>query len=85
MINGVPPGPIGNPSSAAIEAVLNPAQIDYLYFVAKRDGSHQFSNTLEEHNRAVNRYLRSPSASATPATGKMAGYTNDYPSITGRR
>lgn len=59
LINGLPPGPIGNPSSAAIEAVLNPAQCDYLYFVAKKDGNHFFSRTLEEHNQAVNRYLKS--------------------------
>lgn len=54
---GLPPGPIGNPGSGAILAALNPARSDYLYFVARRDGTHQFSRTLEEHNRAVDRYL----------------------------
>ncbi|ACM20256.1 protein of unknown function YceG [Geotalea daltonii FRC-32] len=85
MIKGLPPGPIGNPSSAAIEAVLNPAPADYLYFVAKKNGNHHFSTTLEEHNQAVNRYLKSSSKSAPPTSGKTAGYANDYPSITGRR
>lgn len=58
MINGLPPGPIGNPGGEAIEAVLVPATTNYLYFVAKKDGSHFFSATLEEHNRAVRKYLR---------------------------
>ncbi len=58
LIPGLPPGPIGNPGSAAIDAVLHPAQTEYLYFVARQDGSHQFSDTLDEHNRAVRQYLR---------------------------
>lgn len=55
---GLPPGPIGNPGSDAIEAVLAPAATHYLYFVARNDGSHFFSVSLEEHNRAVRTYLR---------------------------
>lgn len=58
IINGLPPGPIGNPSEGAIEAVLKPAVTGYYYFVAKKDGSHHFSATLDEHNRAVNLYLK---------------------------
>jgi UPF0755 protein len=58
LIKGLPPGPIGSPGSAAIEAALVPAQTRYLYFVARKDGTHQFSVNLEEHNRAVSRYLR---------------------------
>jgi UPF0755 protein len=58
LIRGLPPGPIGNPGSEAIEAVLAPASTAYLYFVAKKDGSHFFSGSLEEHNRAVRKYLR---------------------------
>lgn len=50
---GLPPGPIGNPSTAAIEAVLSPAEVPYLYFVAKGDGYHQFSRTYQEHLRAI--------------------------------
>jgi UPF0755 protein len=53
---GLPPGPICNPGLASIEAVLYPAEVDYLYFVSKNDGSHEFSRTLAEHNRAVARY-----------------------------
>jgi len=49
---GLPPGPIGSPSSAAIDAVLNPADVDYLYFVARPDGRHIFTRTNVEHNRA---------------------------------
>ena len=49
---GIPPGPIGSPGDAALQAVLDPAQVDYLYFVARPDGSHVFTRTLREHNRA---------------------------------
>ncbi len=65
-IGGLPPGPIGNPGSGAIEAVINPATTRYLYFVAKKDGSHYFSTTLDEHNQAVRTYLKS-SAATHPA------------------
>jgi UPF0755 protein len=51
---GLPPGPICNPGKASILAALYPANVDYLYFVAKRDGTHIFSSTLDEHNRAKN-------------------------------
>jgi UPF0755 protein len=53
---GLPPGPIANPSIESIRAVLAPAQSRYLYFVSRNDGSHEFSETLTEHNRAVKRY-----------------------------
>lgn len=56
--SGLPPTPIAMPSGAAIHAALNPAEGTALYFVAKGDGSHQFSATLEEHNRAVQQYQR---------------------------
>jgi len=58
LIPGLPPGPIGNPGSDALRAALHPARTAYLYFVARQDGTHQFSRTLDEHNRAVNRYLK---------------------------
>ncbi len=57
-IPGLPPGPIGNPGDQALEAALNPARTPYLYFVAKKDGTHHFSTTLVEHNRAVATYLK---------------------------
>jgi UPF0755 protein len=54
--SGLPPGPIASPGLAAIDAVLEPAVVPYLYFVAMDDRHHQFSTTLEEHNAAVARY-----------------------------
>ena len=49
---GLPPGPIGAPGDAALQAALYPSDEPYLYFVARPDGSHLFTNSLEEHNRA---------------------------------
>lgn len=59
VVRGLPPGPIANPGLAAIDAVLAPAASDALYFVSRNDGSHEFSDTLAAHNRAVERYQRS--------------------------
>jgi UPF0755 protein len=56
LIGGLPPGPIANPGRGALWATMSPARVDYLYFVSKNDGSHQFSKSLEEHNRAVRQY-----------------------------
>lgn len=58
LIPGLPPGPICNPGLAAIEAALAPAPVSYLYFVSKNDGTHLFSQTIAEHNRAVDRYQK---------------------------
>jgi UPF0755 protein len=55
---GLPPGPICNPGLAALAAALNPSNTDYLFFVSRNDGSHTFSRTLSEHNRAVDQFRR---------------------------
>jgi len=53
---GLPPGPIANPGASALRAVLYPADVGYLYFVSKNNGTHYFSKSFAEHNRAVRRY-----------------------------
>ena len=58
VIKGLPPGPICSPGRAALDAVLHPASEHYYYFVSKNDGSHFFSRTLKEHNRAVRKYQK---------------------------
>jgi UPF0755 protein len=55
-IKGLPPGPIASPGALAMQAALYPAQSDYLYFVSKKDGTHQFSTTIKQHNAAVKKY-----------------------------
>ena len=50
---GLPPGPIANPGQRSIEAALYPAKSDYLYFVARDDGTHVFSKSYEEHQKAI--------------------------------
>ena len=55
---GLPPGPIGNPGEASMRAALQPAQTNYLYFVANTQGGHFFSATLAEHNKNVVKYRR---------------------------
>lgn len=58
LIDGLPPGPITEPSTASLEAALWPAKTDFLYFVARPDGKHVFSRTLREHQAAVRRIRR---------------------------
>jgi UPF0755 protein len=53
---GLMPGPIANFGKASLEAVFNPANVNYLYFVSKNDGTHAFAETFAEHNRNINKY-----------------------------
>lgn len=59
IIKGLPPGPISNPGKASLSAVFKPEETDALYFVSRNDGTHVFSKTLREHNRAVRIYQKS--------------------------
>ncbi len=55
-IKGLPAGPIANPGADSIHAVLYPEKTDYLFFVSKKDTTHYFSKTIQEHNQAVRKY-----------------------------
>ena len=72
-IDGLPPGPIANPGKAAIEAVLEPAKANYLYFVANGSGGHAFASTLEEHNANVKKWRALNGEVETPAQPAAAG------------
>jgi UPF0755 protein len=80
-IFGLPPGPIGSPSAMGIDAALQPATVEYMFFVARPDGSHIFTRTLDEHNRArvAVRRMRDQATGArqappaTPATPPAGG------------
>ena len=53
---GLPPGPIASPGKSSLEAAVHPADVKYLYFVSRNDGTHVFATTLDEHNRNVAKY-----------------------------
>jgi UPF0755 protein len=79
-INGLPPGPICNPGRASIEAVLQPAKTDDLYFVADGTGGHKFSATLAEHNAAVRVWRQiEKTQNARSAAGGAAAATDELP------
>ena len=63
---GLPPGPIASPGRASIEAAASPADVPYVYFVSRNDGSHVFSVTLDEHNRNVFEYQQKPFRQQAP-------------------
>jgi UPF0755 protein len=67
-VSGLPPGPICNPGLSSIKAALEPADVPYLYFVSRNDGSHQFSESLQAHNQAVKAFQ----PAAQPAPGNKA-------------
>jgi UPF0755 protein len=56
LIKGLPPGPIASPGQAALEAALYPADTDFLFFVSRKDRTHQFSKNLPDHQKAVRKY-----------------------------
>lgn len=72
-IDGLPPTPIALPGRAAIHAALHPAPGNTLFFVARGDGTHEFTATLEEHNRAVTRYQKRRKAGYRSAPVVKAG------------
>jgi len=69
-IQGLPPGPIANPGKASLVAAVTPEDKDYLYFVAKNDGTHQFSSNLKEHNHWVDFYQRRFKTDVAPRSAK---------------
>ena len=69
---GLPPTPIALPGQASLEAAVHPAESSALYFVSRGDGSSHFSDTLEEHNRAVRKYQLEASRSQASAAQRPA-------------
>jgi UPF0755 protein len=83
-IPGLPPGPIGNPGKASLEATANPAKINALYFVADGTGGHAFADTLDQHNRNVTRWRqieRDQKLDPTRTPAGVSGNTGATPAI----
>ena len=77
QINGLPPGPISNPGRAALEAALNPAKAADLYFVADGTGGHVFSETLKDHNSAVQKWREVEKQTRAKPDSKVDGAKAD--------
>ena len=76
MYSGLPPGPIGNPGAAALQAAVEPAETQYLYFVSMNTGRHYFSTNLKDHNRAVFEYQVKPFRQRRGAAPRSRGRGN---------
>ena len=73
---GLPPGPIANPGREALLATLNPQKTNYLYFVSQNNGTHVFSETLQQHNKAVQAYQMNAKARANKSWRDLNQKTN---------
>ena len=81
--SGLPPGPIASPGADSIQAALYPVTSKYLYFVSRNDGTHHFSATLGEHNRAVEKYQKRPFRRKSRSQTSIVPSTRDLAYIQG--
>ncbi len=82
---GLPPGPIASPGAASLAAAANPAKVDYLYFVARADGRHEFRQTLAQHYNAIRKVRGLPPLPDTPARKAVAKVPAKRPLTTARK